>query len=150
MTINEVEMKLTAKYPQFLKEPDELKDIGAFLGRFSGEDIQAIWNQFRLTYKYGTLPRLAIFNDAAKEVNVGFQVYTGRRYDYVCYVCASKSEEYFFPLEYLKCPRCGNSFRPWISVAERGFKLEPKIAQTVMSKCQPGPDAKFGRKEFKK
>lgn len=146
MTRLEFENKLVAKFPEFLKNgADELKDIGDYLDRVASDDLEKVWDEFRMTYSFSSLPRLAVFVKATKEAGVKFKGGPAVAYEFVCYICTSRGQTYRYPLDAPKCPQCGNQARPYFAAVRAGSFVTSERAQGVLDRYPMGPHPTLAR-----
>jgi len=141
MTIQEFKANLMTKYPSF-KGPDsgEMSDIADFLSQYSEGSIGILWFNFRDDYDKGMIPRRSYFYKLADKLNLQRTTKSEScKYEQICYVCASRTNEYRFSFELTTCPRCGNSERPRLSLCRVGQYVDRAKAQQILDGFPPGP-----------
>ncbi len=136
MTALDVTLKLTEKFPAFLKaQAPELEEILDALKGFLDSDLDSLWSEFRDTWTVNYSPRRAHFLDLAKKLNLR-KVGSGPQAHYaqICYVCAAAGRSYRYSIAEAACPECGDSYRPLHSVCYRGHEVSQERAQEIVDR----------------
>jgi hypothetical protein len=149
MTANDICVKLSGKFPQFLKaEAAELAEIEDALKGFAPTDLDQIWNEFRDTWAVNYCPRRAAFLKIASSLNIR-KSSTPIAYSQLCYFCCANGRAYSYSLDHTKCPVCGSNERPFQSLCRTGTFLSREKAQEIIDRYPRGPHILASKKEGK-
>lgn len=136
MTKSEFLAKLTQTFKGM--EAHTVADIGGYVASLGEANIGKLWDYFEVNYLLVSPPRKGHVINAAEKAGI-YPAERAQKYIGICYLCASRGEAYHFPVETMKCPRCGNGARYWTAIGPVGISVSRERGQEIIDKFPQGP-----------